>query len=241
MLGHALDHHAWHDADNIVMALDAYWDIQGLGEEADAWSHRILAATTGNGQPPPEPARSLWLNTASAQAARQLAAGKPDQARQAYVQLLTHLVRQPETDEALGSISTIQHQLGMAAQARGRLDEAEGWYRRSLTINERLGNHPPMALTYHQLGITAYLRARLDEAEAWCRKSLSMAEDLDDRPHMASNYHQLGLIAQKRGRLDEAKAWYRKSRIIEEGLGNRAGMAHLCPARHYRLPERGAG
>ena len=226
MLGHALDHHAWHDADNIVMALNAYWDIQGLGEEADAWSHRILAATTGNGQPPPEPARSLWLNTASAQAARQLAAGQPDQARQAYVQLLTYLVNQPETDEALGSISTIQHQLGMAAQARGRLDEAEDWYRRSLTINERLGNHPPMALTYHQLGITAYLRARLDEAEAWCRKSLSMAEDLDDRPHMASNYHQLGLIAQKRGRLDEAKAWYRKSRIIEEGLGNRAGMAH---------------
>ena len=52
MLGHALDRHAWDDAEGIVRALDAYWDTRGLGEEAAAWADRILAATAGPGQAP---------------------------------------------------------------------------------------------------------------------------------------------------------------------------------------------
>ena len=52
MLGHALDHHAWDDAERIVRALDAYWDTRGLGEEAAAWADRILDATAGPGQEP---------------------------------------------------------------------------------------------------------------------------------------------------------------------------------------------
>ena len=47
------------------------------------------------------------------------------------------------------------HQLGITAQDRGRLDEAEDWYRKSLTINEELGDRPGMALTYAQLGLLA--------------------------------------------------------------------------------------
>ena len=45
------------------------------------------------------------------------------------------------------------HQLGMVAQDRGRLDEAEDWYAQSLAINEELGDRPGMATSYHQLGI----------------------------------------------------------------------------------------
>ena len=63
MLGYALDRRAWDDADRIVRALDEYWDTRGLGEEAAAWADRILAATAGPGQYPPEAARPLWLYT----------------------------------------------------------------------------------------------------------------------------------------------------------------------------------
>ena len=73
----------------------------------------------------------------------------------------------------------------MTAQDRGRLDEAEDWYRKSLAINEELGDRPGMASTYHQLGITAQDRGRLDEAEDWYRKSLTINEELGDRPGMA--------------------------------------------------------
>ena len=61
MLGHALDHHAWDDADGIVRALDAYWDTRGLGGEAAAWADRILDATAGPGQ---DPARTRPLAVA---------------------------------------------------------------------------------------------------------------------------------------------------------------------------------
>jgi tetratricopeptide (TPR) repeat protein len=52
------------------------------------------------------------------------------------------------------------HQFGMTAQARGRLDEADDWYRKSLAISEELGNHPRTALTYAQLGLLAEDRAQ---------------------------------------------------------------------------------
>jgi tetratricopeptide (TPR) repeat protein len=225
MLGHALDHHAWADANGIVRALDAYWDARGLGGEAAAWADRILAAATGHGQDPTEPASSLWLYTTIHQAGRQQAAGRPDQAEQAYRRALAWLQDQPETDWVRGSVSVIYHQLGMTAQDRGRLDEADDWYRKSLTISEELGNRPGMAGSYHQLGRTAQDRGRLDEAEDWYRKSLTIKEELGNRPGMASTYHQLGITAQARGRLDEADDWYRKSLTIKEELGNHPHMA----------------
>ena len=225
MLGHALDRHAWGDAESIVRALDAYWDTRGLGEEAKAWADRILDATVGHGQTPPEPASSLWLYTTIGRGTRQKDAGQPDLAAQTYRHALAYLQDQPETDLTRGNISVIYNQLGMAAQDQGRLDEAEDCYRESLTIKEDLGNRPGIALTHYQLGITAQSRGRLDEADDWYRKSLTIIEDLGDRPHMAGSYHQLGMTAQARGRLDEADDWYRKSLTIKEDLGDRPSIA----------------
>ena len=228
MLGHALDRHAWDDAENIVRALDAYWDTRGLGQETSAWADRILAATTGPGQDMPAAetnAGSLWLYTTIHQATRQKNAGQPDQAGQTYRQALAYLQDQPETEWTRGGISAIYHQLGMTAQDRGRLDEAGDWYRKALTIFEEFGDRPRMASSYGQLGNTAKDHGRLDEAGDWYRKALTISEELGDRPHMAGAYHQLGITAQGRGRLDEASDWYRKALTIFEGLGDRPHMS----------------
>jgi hypothetical protein len=53
------------------------------------------------------------------------------------------------------------------AQDRGRLDEAEDWYRKSLTIEEELGDRPGTALTYAQLGLLAEARAQIPLALEW--------------------------------------------------------------------------
>jgi tetratricopeptide (TPR) repeat protein len=225
MLGHALDQHAWHDADSIVRPLDDYWDTQGLGEEAAAWADRILAATGGPGQATPEPARSLWLYTIGRQAIRQNDAGQPDRAAQAYRQALAWLQEQPETEWTRQSIAVSYHQLGRTAQDRGRLEEADDWYRKSLTIKKGLGDRPGMALSYHLLGMTAQVGGRLEEADDWYRKSLTIEEELGNRPGIARTYHQLGTTAQVGGRLEEADDWYRKSLTIKEELGNRPSMA----------------
>ena len=55
----------------------------------------------------------------------------------------------------------------MTAHVRGRLDEAEDWYRKSLTIEEELGNRPGMASTYAQLGLLAEDRAQAPLALEW--------------------------------------------------------------------------
>ncbi len=228
MLGHALDHHAWGDADSIVRALDAYWDTRGLGGEAAAWADRILSATTGPGQDTPatgSPAASLWLYITGQQAARQMNAGQLDQAELSYRRALAWLQDLPESEWTRASIAVAYHQLGIIAQDRARLGEAEDWYRRAIQIREELGLRALLATDYHGLGNIAYLRGRLDEADGWYRKALTIFEELGDWPHLAANYRQLGMTAQGRRRLDEAEDWYRRSLTIEEELGNRRGMA----------------
>ena len=204
MLGRALDQHEWDNADAIIRVLDAYWDARGLGDEAAAWADRVLAATAGPVRDTPAadiPARSLWLYTTIQQATRQKDAGRPDQAGETYRRALAYLQDQPATNLTRENTSVIYHQLGSAAEIRGRLDEAEDWYRKSLAITEELGNRPHLAETYHQLGRTAQARGQLDEAEDWYRKSLAITEELGNRPHLAATYHQLGWTAQTRGRL----------------------------------------
>jgi tetratricopeptide (TPR) repeat protein len=174
MLGLALDHHAWEDADSIIRVLDAYWDIQGLGDEATAWADRLLDATAGLGQSPPLAATSLRLYTTVHQADRQRDAGQPDRAERTYQQALAFLQDQPETEWARANIAVIYHQLGITAREQGRLDEADDWYRRSLAISEEFGNRSMIGLIYHGLGNIAQIRGQLDEADDWYRRSLAI-------------------------------------------------------------------
>jgi hypothetical protein len=64
-------------------------------------------------------------------------------------------------------MASTYHQLGTTAQSRGQLDEADDWYRKSLTIKEELGNRPGMALTYAQLGLLAEERDQAPLALQW--------------------------------------------------------------------------
>jgi len=225
MLGHALDRQAWDDAYGIVPALDAYWDTRGLSGEAGAWADRILEATTSHGQSPSGPAGSLWLHTMVKQADRQMHAGQLDQAGQTYRRALAYLQDQPETELTRANIAVIYHQLGITAQGRGALEEAEDWYHQALAIKEEFGNRRSLAVTYHQLGMTAEGRGALDEAEDWYRQALAIEEELGDRPGLASTYGQLGNAARGRGQIDEAEDWFRKSLVIFKELGDQPHMA----------------
>ena len=225
MLGNALDHQAWDDAEGVVRALNAYWQTLGLSGESAAWTDRILNATVGPGTGPTESASSLWLYAIGRQAARKLDAGQLDQAAQTYQQALAWLQRQPASEWVSSGIAVSYHQLGWIAQTRGRLDEAEEWYVKALAIEEELSDHPGIAGSYHQLGMIAQTRGRLDEAEDWYVKALAIEEDLGDRPHMAITYNELGVTAQIHGRLDEAEEWYVKALAIEEEIGDRPHLA----------------
>ena len=201
MLGHALDHREWADAERIVRALDDYWDTRGLGAEADAWADRILNATPGPDQVSPKPVGKLWLYTTIRQANRQLENRHSDQASQTYRRALSYLKDQPASDWTRASIAVTFHQLGMAAQARGRLDEAEDWYRKSLTVKEELGDLLGAARTYGQLGLLAEAQQQPRQALDWIVRCLASFAEFPHPVtgpgplHLARITRQLGLTA----------------------------------------------
>ena len=80
-------------------------------------------------------------------------------------------------------MASTYHQLGITAQDRGRLDEADDWYRKSLTIKEELGNLPGMALTYGQLGLLAEDRQQPRQALDWIIRCVTL---FDQFPHPAT-------------------------------------------------------
>ncbi|WP_239101859.1 CHAT domain-containing tetratricopeptide repeat protein, partial [Microbispora amethystogenes] len=226
MLVHALDHQLWQHAQAIIEPLNEYWDFRGLREEAQGWADRIRdALETPDGTPPSldTDAGGLWLFIVGSEANRQLRAHRLDHAQNTCLAILQAL--QQQTPQPLSHIAGAHHQLGMLAQGRGRLDEAEDWYRKSLAIKEEIGDQPGIAATYHQLGMVAQDRGRLDEAEDWSRKSLAIKEEIGNQPGMASSYHLLGMVAQEQGRWDEAEDWYGKSLALKEEIGDQPGMA----------------
>jgi tetratricopeptide (TPR) repeat protein len=170
------------------------------------------------------PAGNLWLFVKGSEASRAIRAHRLDEAETLYRDIVARFEGQT-TAKARQSLAVSYHQLGVVAQERGDLDAAEAWYKRSLAIEEELGNRPGMASSYHQLGMVAQLRGDLGAAEAWYKRSLAIEEELGNRPHMAISYHQLGRVAELRGDLDAAEAWYKRSLAILEELGNRPHMA----------------
>ena len=228
MLDYALTHGLWQIAQAIVQPLDSYWNVRGLGEEAAAWADRVRDATAGADRgpaPADSPAGALWLFVTSSEAARLAGRLRLDEAEGTYRTILTWTQALAPGPAQQKNLAVTYHQLGTIAAERGRLDEAEDWYRKSLAIDIELADKAGIASTYHQLGVVAQYRGRPDEAEDWYRKSLAIKEEYGGRPSIAISYHQLGMVAQHRGRLDEAEDWYRKSLAIDIELADKAGIA----------------
>jgi tetratricopeptide (TPR) repeat protein len=228
LLAYALRHGCWEDALAIGQPLDDYWDARGLHEEADAWADRVCLATehAGGGAPALDSeAGALWLFFTGAQADRLRRSRHFDDAERPYQQILAMLQAQPAAPEQQQQLAVAHYNLGIIAQHRGRLDDAENWFSTSLAITTELGRRSGMADSYSQLGIVAQHRGRLEDAENWYAKALTINEELDNRPGMATSHHLLGGIARDRGRLEDAEDRYAKSLTIREELGDRPGMA----------------
>ena len=224
LLGYALDHQLWEQAGELAYPLNSYWNGRGLDDEASAWTDRVQLATEDpHGKPPrlDTPRGALWLFITVEQAGRQQQAMHLDDAEHTYHEILDMLQAQSTSPRQQDHVAAVYLRLGEVARDRGRLEDAEDWYRKSLAIHEDLRNRPAIADSYHQLGNVAQYQRRLEEAEDWYYKSLAIRKKLGNLPGTADSYHQLGNVAQYQGRLEDAEDWYRKSLAIKEHLGNR--------------------
>ncbi len=218
----------WFDEIQMILRpLNAYWDAQGLVAEAEEWVDRCLEATespTGERPPWNTPAGTLWRFVKIARANRKLEAGNLEEAEIAYIELSKALNGESDP-EALRRIAVDYHQLGRVAADRGDLDKAAVWYRKSLEIDEELGDLLGLASSYNQLGVVAHQLGDLDKAEGYYKQGLAIVKELKNRPYAAAMYHQLCIVAQDRSDLYNAEKWCHKSLEIEEELGNRPGQA----------------
>ncbi|MEM9762502.1 MAG: tetratricopeptide repeat protein [Pseudomonadota bacterium] len=218
----------YNHAHNMLQPLFAHLNARGEVRETTAWiDHCLDALETAGGEAPDfeSAAGALWLFVKCWSANLATDAHDLNRAEAIYDGICQTLKAAPKSEARDRHLAIIYHQFGIVAQHRGALDAAEDWYKKSLAIEEALGNRPGMASSYHELGIVAQHRGALDAAGDWYKKSLAIEEALGNRPGMASSYHQLGIVAQLRGALDAAEDWYKKSLAIKEALGNRPGMA----------------
>ena len=116
--------------------------------------------------------------------------------------------------------------LGLIERARGNLDAAEEYHKKSLAIERRLGRQEGMAAAYGNLGLVEDVRRNPDAAEAYFKQALAIYESLGGLVGMAATNGNLGLVEQMRGNLDAAEAYLKKSLAIDERLGRREGMAN---------------
>ncbi|MEU9782823.1 CHAT domain-containing protein [Streptomyces phaeochromogenes] len=183
LLGYALDQSLWGQAQGIAQPLNEYWNARGLVEEARAWVNRArVASEDSDGQVPDlnSDAGALWLFLTGSQANRHVGAGQLGQAEHTFRDILRALQVQPVTSKQRGRLAITYHQLGMVAQARGQLNEAEDWYHQSLTITEDLGNRPDLAMTYGQLSLLAEEQQQPSEALKWMVQCVTQFEQF---PH----------------------------------------------------------
>ncbi|MEU3862586.1 cyclic nucleotide-binding domain-containing protein [Streptomyces sp. NPDC028722] len=115
--------------------------------------------------------------------------------------------------EDLGSrpgMASSYHQLGTVAQAQGRLEDAEDWYRKALTIDEEVGNRPGTVLTFAQLGLQAEAGDDTGQALVWAIKCVAL---FDAIPHPMTGMGpvQLRRLTRRLGIATVENAWQQET------------------------------
>jgi tetratricopeptide (TPR) repeat protein len=186
LLGGALAQQRFDEAQSLLQPLNEFWRSRGLRQEAQGWFARCRAALEDRRGTPPDltsEAGALWLFAVGAEAFWVIQAGELEEASRIYDAIRQRLEASPESEQKQRRLAVAYHQLGMVAQDRGDLAAAEGWYRKSLEINEALGNRPGLASSYGQLGLLAEAREDLAAALDWTVRCVAL---FDQFPHPAT-------------------------------------------------------
>ena len=142
-------------------------------------------------------------------------AGRTHSAQQHYLRALETFRkngdRKGEADSLRG--------LGIIAETRGDLAEAERLQRESLAIKREIGDRQGEAGSLNNLGNIAQTRGDLAEAERLQRESLAIRREIGDRQGEAISLHNLGNIASANGNTDERHRCYTEAVRIQRELG----------------------
>ncbi|WP_328505447.1 tetratricopeptide repeat protein [Streptomyces sp. NBC_00391] len=151
-------------------------------------------------------------------------------ARGHYEALLDLEASRPDEESPAGTAAAL-HQLGVVEHNCGRLDEADGHYRRALAVHEQLGDRTAMASGYLQLALLAREQGDLAEATALCRRAMRIGDEVGDVAGTAAGEHLLGMIAADAGEPEQARAHYERALAFLTLAGDRAAVGTV----HHQL------
>ena len=161
-------------------------------------------------------AAELWLYLLGTEASECIETNELGRADTLNRQLLDYFESQEGADEDPRT-AAVYHQMGEVSLKRWQLDDADGWYTRSLAIIEEGDDRASVADDYYGLGLVRQYQRRYTEARDWFSKSLEIHQRLEDVEEMVKDYRSLGLCAQFRFEYQEAESWYHRAReILEE-------------------------
>jgi putative nucleotidyltransferase with HDIG domain len=113
--------------------------------------------------------------------------------------------------------------LGLVAQARGRLTEAESLYRGALECAARSGSRALEGHVHQNLGIIANIRGDLPEAVRLYSLGIELLEEAGNDDGVSAALNNLAILHVTRGELDEAEACYDRA----EAICRRTNNVHL--------------
>jgi tetratricopeptide (TPR) repeat protein len=141
--------------------------------------------------------------------------GRTNTAQQHYLRALETFRKSGDRQGEAASLGN----LGLIAQTRGDLAEAERLQRDSLAIKREIGDRQGEAASLGNLGNIAETRGDLAEAERLQRESLAIKREIGDRQGEADSLINLGIIASKNGNMDERHRCYTEAVRIQREIG----------------------
>ena len=219
-LGLALEAKQWDSAQILVQPLAQVYRMQKRYPELRRLRRQLLETLTPNsgGASEAESAGGidLWLYLVGTEASEATDLSELDYGEELNRQLLEFLISLPDADVD-PRVAAVDHQLGVIAQRRWRLDEAEEWFLKSLAIIEHGEDRAVTADDYHSLGQVKQYQRRYTEAQEWFKQSLEIHQRLQDEEEMVQDYRALGLTSQYKFEYDEAESWFQRAKdIVEE-------------------------
>ena len=216
-LGLALESRQWENAQLIVQPLAQVYRMQRRIPELRRLRGQLLESL---GETATKAAAAggidLWLYLLGTDVSESVEQGDVQRAYELNQQLSDYLTELPDaaTDPRVASV---YHQFGAIALMLMRLDEAAGWFQRSLEIIESGEDRSAVADDYFALGQVRQHQRLYTEAKEWYGKALDIHQRLPDEEEMVKDFRALGLVTQLKFEHKEAESWYHRARdLVEE-------------------------
>ena len=216
-LGLALEARQWDNAQLIIQPLAQVYRMQRRIPELRRLRGQLLEAVGGAAEAAVEAgAVDLWLYLLGTDVSESVEQGDVARAQDLNQQLADYLTELPEADTD-PRVASVYHQFGAIALLLRRLDEAAGWFQRSLDIIESGEDRAAVADDYFALGQVRQHQRLYTEAKEWYGKALDIHQRLPDEEEMVKDYRALGLVSQLKFEHKEAESWYHRARdMVEE-------------------------